>query len=116
MDTAPLFTFDGARGVTIANNDYDDGFNRRIDTRNMDPVEITADGEGLALNADRQTSGPVEITYASSDESVARVSADGLVMAVGSGKALIRAHVTVGGREAVSDPVRIKVTGEADDG
>ncbi|MFD4259108.1 glycosyl hydrolase family 28-related protein [Streptomyces sp. NPDC058534] len=111
--TAPLFTFDGADDITIARNDYEDGFNKRINTRNMDPTEVTVVGEDLALNGDNQTSGPVKITYSSSNRKVARVDADGVVTAVGSGKAQIRAHVTVGGRKIVSDPVPIRVTGKA---
>ncbi|XKK60687.1 alpha-1,3-galactosidase [Streptomyces sp. ARC32] len=111
--TAALFTFDGANDITITRNDYEDGFNKRINTRNMDPAEIEAAGEGLALNADHQTSGPVTITYSSSNRRVAQVGADGVVKAVGSGKAKIRAHVTVGTRRITSDPMSVRVTGKA---
>ncbi|MFE7711382.1 Ig-like domain-containing protein [Streptomyces sp. NPDC057486] len=97
--TAPLFTFDGADDITIAGSDYADDFNDRISTRNMDPTGGTVVGDDLALKADNQTSGPVVITYSSSNEKVAQVDADGVVTAVGSGKAQICAHVTVGGRE-----------------
>ncbi|WP_405800896.1 Ig-like domain-containing protein [Streptomyces sp. NBC_01506] len=106
---APLFTFDGADDITVADNDYAAGFNRRIDSRDMDADEITVTGDDLARNEDNQSADPVTVTYTSSDRRVARVGADGTVTAVGNGTALIRAHVTVGGRAAASDPVRIRV-------
>lgn len=109
-------TFEGADEVTISRNGYENGLNRRINTRDMDPAEVTVVGDDLALDADRQTSDPVEITYSSSDEEVATVGADGVVTAVGSGTAEIRAHVVVAGREADSAPIRVMVAGKSHSG
>ncbi|WP_242644273.1 Ig-like domain-containing protein [Streptomyces laculatispora] len=108
--TAPLFTFTGAEGVTIAGNSYGNGFNKRVDTDAMAPSEVTVIGDGLALNADNITSAPVTLTYTGSDPSVATVDSRGLVTAVGTGRTVITARATIGGHRVVSNPVTVSVS------
>jgi hypothetical protein len=107
--TAPLFTFDGADDITLADNRYDKGFNQRVNTANMPASEVTVTRDDLALNADNLTSTPVTVTYTSSAPSVATVDSHGVVTGVGKGRAVITARATIGGKQARSNPVTVSV-------
>ncbi|MGW6771177.1 right-handed parallel beta-helix repeat-containing protein [Streptomyces sp. NPDC055037] len=108
--TSPLFTFDGADAITLAGNTYGRGFNKRVNTANMDVSEITVTGDGLALNADSMSSAPVAVSYSSSRPKVATVDSEGVVKAVGGGTASITARATIGGVRVTSNPVKVLVT------
>ncbi|MFV5996297.1 NPCBM/NEW2 domain-containing protein [Streptomyces sp. NPDC056231] len=107
--TVPLFTFDGADDITLADNTYVKGFNKRVNTADMTASAVTVTGDGLALNADNITSAPVTVTYTSSDPSVATVDSNGLVTAVGIGQSVVTAQATIGGDQVVSNPVTVSV-------
>jgi hypothetical protein len=108
-DTAPLFAFDGAEGITLAGNTYDNGFNRRVNTADMATSEVTVTGDDLALNADNITGPGVTVTYTSSDPSVATVDSNGQLTAVGVGKSVVTARATIGGKQVRSNPVAVSV-------
>lgn len=113
VSTAPLFAFTGAEAVTIARNDYGEGFNKRVDTDTMAASEVTVTGDDLALNADNITDAPVTVTYAGSDPSVARVDSRGRITATGTGRTVITARATIGGHRVVSNPVTVSVSRSA---
>nr|B1V8K7.1 RecName: Full=Alpha-1,3-galactosidase A; AltName: Full=Exo-alpha-galactosidase A; AltName: Full=SgGal110A [Peterkaempfera griseoplana]CAJ90659.1 exo-alpha-galactosidase gene [Peterkaempfera griseoplana] len=110
--TSPLFTFDGADDITLANNTYGNGFNKRVNTANMDVSEITVTADGLALNADSISSAPVAVSYSSSRPKVATVDSEGVVKALSGGTTSITARATIGGVRVTSNPVKVVVATE----
>ncbi|MEV6423969.1 right-handed parallel beta-helix repeat-containing protein [Streptomyces sp. NPDC051662] len=108
--TSPLFTFDGADDITLANNTYGEGFNKRVNTADMDASEVTVTGDGLALNEDNISSAPVAVSFSSSHSNVATVDSAGVVRAVSDGTATITARAVIGGVQVTSNPVRVSVT------
>lgn len=112
-----LYSFNGCKQVTLADNLYDGGLKKNASLSNMSADElIQGDGEGVVVNGqDSQTSGTGKIYYQSSDEQVLKVSSSGFVQAAGPGKASVTAYCITGGRRYDSEPVGFTVTaGEAD--
>ncbi|WP_328463902.1 glycosyl hydrolase family 28-related protein [Streptomyces sp. NBC_00448] len=108
-NTAPLFTFDGAEDVNLADNTYDNGFNNRVSTADMATSEVTVTRDDLALNADHITGPSVTVTYTSSDPSVATVDSQGVITGVGAGTSVVTARAAIDGKQVRSNPVTVSV-------
>lgn len=112
--SSPMFVFTGANNITIEDNKYDNGLNLRVNTSNMsNPSEsINIIGDDLKINANNQKSGQGDVKYYSSNENVIKISKDGVVTAIGSGEAEVKAFVISDTRVYESNTITFNVSGD----
>ncbi|WP_435748837.1 Ig-like domain-containing protein [Microbacterium sp. PMB16] len=105
------FVLHGDTGVTISNNTYDPGFNRRVDANNgTTAANVTISREDTRIGQSNPAPLP-SATYTSANQSVVAVNADGTLRAVAAGTTTIRAQVQTAKGVLQSAPVSVTVGG-----
>lgn len=93
-----LFSAEYSKNVTISDNVYGVGLNKKVTTSNMDAAEVTVVNDAALLNADNKQTDYLDgytVKYYSSDNSVIQIDDQSqIVMTLASGTASLYAVVT----------------------
>ncbi len=108
------YRFIGCQNVVVEGNTYDGGINAGSSLTAMTNGDVTVKDDIMTVNSGSNMTDRIgKVYYESSDESVVKVSAGGVVTAVGAGEASVRAYAVAGGRKYVGNTVDFTVEGEA---
>lgn len=110
---AKAYRFEGCKNVTIEGNTYDGGLNAGVELASTDKNQVTVKNDVAKVGADNKLNKVGTIFYKSSNDKVVKVSASGVVTAVGNGTADVTAYAVAGGRKFESAPITYTVEGEA---
>lgn len=105
-----LYSFNGCKNVSIQNNEYDAGMKMNVSINNMDVSDINlSDKEGISIGEGEKAAALGEVYYESSSPDIAKVSADGKILGISKGEALIRAYSVINDRKYASAPLQVNV-------
>ena len=110
---AKAYRFEGCKNVTIEGNTYDGGLNAGVELASTDKNQVTVKNDVAKVGADNKLNKVGTIFYKSSNDKVVKVSASGVVTAVGNGTADVTAYAVAGGRKFEAAPITYTVEGEA---
>lgn len=110
---AKAYRFEGCKNVTIEGNTYDGGLNAGVELASTDKNQVTVKNDVAKVGADNKLNKVGTIFYKSSNDKVVKVSASGVVTAVGNGTADVTAYAVAGGRKFEAVPITYTVEGEA---
>ena len=110
---AKAYRFEGCKNVTIEGNTYDGGLNAGVELASTDKNQVTVKNDVVKVGADNKLNKVGTIFYKSSNDKVVKVSASGVVTAVGNGTADVTAYAVAGGRKFEAAPITYTVEGEA---
>ena len=110
---AKAYRFEGCKNVTIEGNTYDGGLNAGVELASTDKNQVTVKNDVAKVGADNKLNKEGTIFYKSSNDKVVKVSASGVVTAVGNGTADVTAYAVAGGRKFEAAPITYTVEGEA---
>ena len=110
---AKAYRFEGCKNVTIEGNTYDGGLNAGVELASTDKNQVTGKNDVAKVGADNKLNKVGTIFYKSSNDKVVKVSASGVVTAVGNGTADVTAYAVAGGRKFEAAPITYTVEGEA---
>ncbi len=110
---AKAYRFEGCKNVTIEGNTYDGGLNAGVELASTEKNQVTVKNDVAKVGADNKLNKVGTIFYKSSDDKVVKVSASGVVTAVGNGTADVTAYAVAGGRKFEAAPITYTVEGEA---
>lgn len=110
---AKAYRFEGCKNVTIEGNTYDGGLNAGAELASTEKNQVTVKNDVAKVGADNKLNKVGTIFYKSSDDKVVKVSASGVVTAVGNGTADVTAYAVAGGRKFEAAPITYTVEGEA---
>lgn len=111
--SAKAYCFEGCKNVTIEGNTYDGGLNAGVELASTEKNQVTVKNDVAKVGADNKLNKVGTIFYKSSDDKVVKVSASGVVTAVGNGTADVTAYAVAGGRKFEAAPITYTVEGEA---
>lgn len=109
---AKAYRFEGCKNVTIEGNTYDGGLNAGVELASTDKNQVTVKNDVAKVGADNKLNKVGTIFYKSSNDKVVKVSASGVVTAVGNGTADVTAYAVAGGRKFEAAPITYTVEGE----
>lgn len=109
---AKAYRFEGCKNVTIEGNTYDGGLNAGVELASTDKNQVTVKNDVAKVGADNTLNKVGTIFYKSSNDKVVKVSASGVVTAVGNGTADVTAYAVAGGRKFEAAPITYTVEGE----
>lgn len=110
---AKAYRFEGCKNVTIEGNTYDGGLNAGVELASTDKNQVTVKNDVAKVGPDNKLNKVGTIFYKSSNDKVVKVSASGVVTAVGNGTADVTAYAVAGGRKFEAAPITYTVEGEA---
>lgn len=110
---AKAYRFEGCKNVTIEGSTYDGGLNAGVELASTDKNQVTVKNDVAKVGADNKLNKVGTIFYKSSNDKVVKVSASGVVTAVGNGTADVTAYAVAGGRKFEAAPITYTVEGEA---
>ena len=110
---AKAYRFEGCKNVTIEGNTYDGGLNAGVELACTDKNQVTVKNDVAKVGPDNKLNKVGTIFYKSSNDKVVKVSASGVVTAVGNGTADVTAYAVAGGRKFEAAPITYTVEGEA---
>lgn len=110
---AKAYRFEGCKNVTIEGNTYDGGLNVGVELVSTGKNQVTVKNDVAKVGVDSKLNKVGTIFYKSSNDKVVKVSASGVVTAVGSGTADVTAYAVAGGRKFEAAPIAYTVEGEA---
>lgn len=110
---AKAYRFEGCKNVTIEGNTYDGGLNAGVELASTDKNQVTVKNDVAKVGADNKLNKVGTIFYKSSNDKVVKVSASGVVTAVGNRTADVTAYAVAGGRKFEAAPITYTVEGEA---
>lgn len=110
---AKAYRFEGCKNVTIEGNTYDGGLNAGVELASTDKNQVTVKNDVAKVEPDNKLNKVGTIFYKSSNDKVVKVSASGVVTAVGNGTADVTAYAVAGGRKFEAAPITYTVEGEA---
>lgn len=109
---AKAYRFEGCKNVTIEGNTYDGGLNAGVELASTDKNQVTVKNDVAKVGADNKLNKVGTIFYKSSNDKVVKVSASGVVTAVGNGTVDVTAYAVAGGRKFEAAPITYTVEGE----
>lgn len=109
---AKAYRFEGCKNVTIEGSTYDGGLNAGVELASTDKNQVTVKNDVAKVGADNKLNKVGTIFYKSSNDKVVKVSASGVVTAVGNGTADVTAYAVAGGRKFEAAPITYTVEGE----
>ena len=111
--SSQAYRFVGCQNVVIEGNTYDGGINAGSSLSSMTNGDVTVKNDIMTVNSGSNMTDTIgKVYYESSDESVVKVSAGGVVTAVGAGEASVSVYAVAGGRKYVGNTVDFTVEGE----
>lgn len=108
---AKAYRFEGCKNVTIEGNIYDGGLNAGVELASTEKNQVTVKNDVAKVGADNKLNKVGMIFYKSSDDKVVKVSASGVVTAVGNGTADVTAYAVAGERKFEATPITYTVEG-----